>query len=54
MQPVSLYLEHAAMGLLFMGSGMYARNFCRHWWHQLAVGLILWILETVIVVTVIG
>jgi hypothetical protein len=45
---------HFLLGLMFAGTGVIARNWCRHWKHQLAVGLIFIAIESVIAVLTVG
>ena len=51
---MDVYMEHFLTGLMFAGTGVYARNFCRHPWHQIVVGILLVAVETALVVTFIG
>lgn len=51
---MEIYVEHFLAGLMFAVTGAYARNFCRHTWHQIVVGATLVAIESAIVVTFIG
>jgi hypothetical protein len=50
----SVYLWHFLAGLGFAGIGAIAQQWCEHWRHQLMIGVIGVMLETLIVVTAIG
>jgi hypothetical protein len=48
------YIFHFIIGLAGAGAGLYARTFCKHRWHQVAVGASLIGVEAVVSVQLVG
>lgn len=48
------YVLHFIVGTIFALTGVYARRFCNHLSHQLLVGFLLVLVESVAVVKIVG
>lgn len=49
-----IFIQHLFLDGLATGGGYYARSFCEHWYHRVAIGVAIWIVSTVLLVTLVG